>query len=116
MMKLAVIAALAGSTAAFAPAQQGRISSVVFETAVEEAVAETTAVNSVTPEVSAAPVVTPINGWVPDASLPLLGLPGASLPLGYFDPLGFGKGDDVSGIKRLREAEVRTRRAMLRLL
>lgn len=102
MMKLAVIAALAGSATAFAPAQQGRVSSVMFETAVEEAVAETVQLNGVT----SAPAVTPINGWVPDTSLPLLGLPGASLPLGYFDPLGFGKGDDVSGIKRLREAEV----------
>lgn len=102
MMKLAVIAALAGSATAFAPAQQGRVSSVMFETAVEEAVAETVELNGVT----SAPAVTPINGWVPDTSLPLLGLPGASLPLGYFDPLGFGKGDDVSGIKRLREAEV----------
>lgn len=109
MMKLAVIAALAGSASAFAPVQQGRVSSVVFESAVEEAVAETTEVNGAvaeTPAAPAAPAVTPINGWVPDTSLPMLGLPGASAPLGYFDPLGFAKGDDISGIKRLREAEV----------
>ena len=57
-------------------------------------------------EESVAPKVAPINGWVPDASLPLYGLPGQSSPLGFFDPLGFSKNIDLNGAKRLREAEV----------
>lgn len=101
MMKLALTVALVGSVSAFAPAQQGRIPSAVFETSVEEAVAETAA-----PEVVAAPAAISINGWTADAALPMMGLPGASAPFGYFDPLGFAKIDDVSGVKRLREAEV----------
>jgi len=52
-------------------------------------------------------VVAPINGWVPSASLPLYGLPGAVAPLGYFDPLGFSQeGITLNEVKRYREAEV----------
>ena len=54
----------------------------------------------------AAPVVAPINGWVPDASKPCYGLPGAIAPLGYFDPLGFCNGRELGGVKRYREAEI----------
>jgi Chlorophyll A-B binding protein len=52
------------------------------------------------------PKVTPINGWVPDKSLPMYGLPGAIGPLGFFDPLGFSSDKELTGAKRLREAEV----------
>jgi len=48
----------------------------------------------------------PINGWVPDAMKPCYGLPGASAPLGFFDPLGFSKDADLNTVKRYREAEV----------
>ena len=104
-MKLTLIAALAGSASAFAPAQQGRVTSAVFETSLEEApVAEVTEANGAA--ASAAPLPVAINGWVADPSQPLMGLPGSSAPFGYFDPLGFGKSDDLSSVKRLREAEV----------
>lgn len=54
-----------------------------------------------------APIVAPINGWVPSASLPLYGLPGAVAPLGYFDPMGFSQeGITLNEVKRYREAEV----------
>lgn len=52
------------------------------------------------------PKVTPINGWIPNKSLPLYGLPGAIGPLGFFDPLGFSSDKELTGAKRLREAEV----------
>lgn len=44
--------------------------------------------------------------WTPDASKPCYGLPGAIAPFGFFDPLGFSKGKEFAGVKRLREAEV----------
>lgn len=47
-----------------------------------------------------------INGWVPDASKPCFGLPGAISPLGYFDPIGLCNDRDLVGVKRFREAEV----------
>lgn len=47
-----------------------------------------------------------INGWVPDNTLPCYGLPGATAPLGFFDPVGFTKDMDLNGVKRFREAEV----------
>merc|ERR1712174_150998 len=52
------------------------------------------------------PAPAAINGWVPDASLPCYGLPGAIAPLGFFDPLGFTKNMELNGVKRLREAEI----------
>ena len=45
-------------------------------------------------------------GWVPDASKPCYGLPGAVDPLGFFDPLEISKQGDLNYVKRLREAEV----------
>ena len=57
----------------------------------EEVAAETAADVAEVPEVPAAPAVAPINGWVPDETKPCYGLPGASAPFGYFDPLGFCK-------------------------
>jgi len=47
-----------------------------------------------------------LNGWTPDASLPCYGLPGVSAPFGFFDPLGFSKDKELTGAKRLREAEI----------
>ncbi|GMH46610.1 hypothetical protein TrRE_jg8810 [Triparma retinervis] len=52
------------------------------------------------------PAVSAINGWVADASKPCFGLPGAISPLGFFDPLGFTKDKELTGVKRLREAEI----------
>eukprot|EP00978_Attheya_sp_CCMP212_P010323 scaffold24903_cov49-Attheya_sp.AAC.4 len=57
-------------------------------------------------EAAPAPVVNLINGWAADASKPCYGLPGAISPLGFFDPLGFTKDKELSGVKRLREAEI----------
>jgi hypothetical protein len=52
-------------------------------------------------------VVQPINGWVPDNTKPLYGLPGAVAPTGYFDPVGFCQtGMTLNDTKRYREAEV----------
>lgn len=64
---------------------------------------------------SAAAAVEPINGWVPDDSKPLFGLPGAVAPTGYFDPIGFAQfGISLNDVKRYREAEVQhSRVAML---
>lgn len=53
-----------------------------------------------------APKYPTLNGWTPDESLPLWGLPGSSAPLGFFDPLGFSKDKELTGAKRLREAEI----------
>ena len=44
--------------------------------------------------------------WTPDENKPLYGLPGAIAPLGFFDPLGFSKDVELTGAKRLREAEI----------
>jgi hypothetical protein len=94
-MKLAIIAALAGSAAAFAPsASVSSSTSLRMETSPDEAAS---------PFV---PTVLPINGWVPNPKEPCFGLPGAISPLGFFDPLGFTKDKGVDGVKRLREAEV----------
>ena len=97
-MQLTIIAALIGSAAAFAPSSPMGASSALrmSEPATEEAVATETA----------APAAIVINGWSADASLPMYGLPGASAPFGFFDPLGFTKDADINGVKRLREAEV----------
>ena len=90
-MKLAIIAALAGSAAAFAPSTS--------------IIASTTSLHMETP-IDAAPAVKAINGWVPNSKEGSYGLPGAISPLGFFDPLGFTKDKGVDGVKRLREAEV----------
>mmetsp|Transcript_18162 Transcript_18162/g.57039 ORF Transcript_18162/g.57039 Transcript_18162/m.57039 type:complete len:251 (-) Transcript_18162:252-1004(-) len=47
-----------------------------------------------------------LNGWVPDYSRFCYGLPGACLPLGEFDPLGFAAGASLDDVRRYREAEV----------
>merc|ERR1719262_1734780 len=47
-----------------------------------------------------------VNGWTADPSKFCAGLPGATAPLGEFDPLGFTTDLSVQEIKRYREAEV----------
>lgn len=96
-MKLAILSATIGAACAFAPSAHTTSSTLRMSS--EEIVVET-------PEVPAEPAIAPINGWVPDASLPCYGLPGAVAPLGFFDPLGFTKDMDLDGVKRFREAEV----------
>ncbi len=76
-MKLAILSAIFGSAAAFAPSQQGRVS---------------TSINS-------------LNGWVPDESAFAWGLPGSLAPVGNFDPLGLSTGVDLGTMKKWREAE-----------
>jgi hypothetical protein len=92
-MKLFILSATVGAACAFAPsASRSTLSPLQMSDAAPEAPKE--------------PVIAPINGWVPDKSLPCYGLPGAISPLGFFDPLGFSKGKELLGVKRLREAEV----------
>ena len=79
MMKLAILAAISGSAAAFAPSASIGASSNALRMS---------------------------NGWSADAALPCYGLPGAVTPLGFFDPLGFTKDADLNTVKRLREAEI----------
>ncbi len=102
-MKLAILSATIGAACAFAPSavSSGRSALSMSETAVEPPMPEEPV--EVEPVV---PAVAPINGWVPDESLPLYGLPGAVAPLGFFDPLGFTKDMELLGVKRFREAEV----------
>ena len=85
---------LASSAAAFAPAGSSATRSAVRLNA-----------DAAPEEVAPAPVMK-INGWAADASKPCYGLPGAISPLGFFDPLGFTKDKELSGVKRLREAEI----------
>jgi len=101
MMKLTILAALAGPTAAFAPS-----STIGSPSALS--MSEPTTEEPATPLADAAPVdfVVKINGWSADASAPCQGLPGSSSPLGFFDPLGFTKDADLNTVKRYREAEV----------
>jgi hypothetical protein len=90
------IVALASSAMAFTPVTNSATrpaTSIASDLAPEE------------PEPVPEPVMM-INGWVSDASKACFGLPGAISPLGFFDPLGFTKNTDLSGTKRIREAEV----------
>jgi len=67
----------------------------------------TTLTESVSPEEPSAPLPPAINGWVPDATKPCYGLPGAILPFeASFDPAGFAKDAELGDVKRFREAEV----------
>lgn len=108
-MKLAILSAAVAGAAAFAPSANNvapatsalRMSEPATETV--EAPVEATEEVEAAP---AAPAVQALNGWVPDESKPCFGLPGASAPLGYFDPLGLCKDRNLQGVKRFREAEV----------
>jgi Chlorophyll A-B binding protein len=97
---VSAVAMMAGSASAFAPSVTRSTTSALRMSEVEEAV--TADVN----DAPSVPAVAPINGWVPDASKPCYGLPGAIAPLGYFDPLGFCKDRELGGVKRFREAEI----------
>ncbi|KAL3809024.1 hypothetical protein ACHAXA_010919 [Cyclostephanos tholiformis] len=92
-MKLAIIASLIGSAAAFSPSVSNGASTTALRM-------ETTT------KVVAIPAVGPINGWVPNPKGPCYGLPGAISPLGFFNPLGFTKEMELGEVKRIREAEV----------
>ncbi|KAL7536197.1 hypothetical protein ACHAXR_010577 [Thalassiosira sp. AJA248-18] len=108
-MKLAILAALAGSAAAFAPtASIGAASTALrmSEPVTEEATTATEEPAAAVAAAPAAPAAIAINGWSADAALPCYGLPGAISPLGFFDPLGFTKDMDLNGVKRFREAEI----------
>merc|ERR1712232_188747 len=61
---------------------------------------------SATEEEEEATAYPTVNGWTADPSAFCAGLPGATAPLGEFDPLGFTKNLPVQEIKRFREAEV----------
>lgn len=105
-MKLAILTAIVGSAAAFAPASTGkaatalRMSDQVVEEIAEEIAEETAEPSPLTP-----PALV-INGWTSDAALPCYGLPGSIAPTGFFDPLGFTKDADLNTVKRYREAEI----------
>lgn len=92
-MKLAILSITAGAACAFTSPMTSSIGATSLRM-------------SEAPEEPAAPIIAPINGWVPDASAPCYGLPGAVSPLGFFDPLGFTKDMDLNGVKRFREAEI----------
>ena len=101
-MKLAILTAIVGSAAAFAPASTGKAATALrmSDQVVEEIAEETAEPSPLTP-----PALV-INGWTSDAALPCYGLPGAIAPTGFFDPLGFTKDADLNTVKRYREAEV----------
>lgn len=123
-MKVIVLSSLLGAACAFAPA--GLKTGLPSVRLSAEPEAEEKVVYSVLSEPDpsffmeskgedAAPAVVPINGWVPDDSKPLFGLPGSLPPTGYFDPIGFSRfGISLNDVKRYREAEVQhSRVAML---
>ena len=95
-MKIVLLSTLVGASCAFAPSSKvsssaGRVMSTPETvTEVEEVV----------------PTVAPINGWVPDSSKPCYGLPGATAPFGFFDPVGFTSDMELNEVKRFREAEI----------
>lgn len=102
-MKLAILSlATVGAASAFAPAStNSRADATVKPLGMSEET--TTTVDEVVEEKPKYPT---LNGWTADPSLPLYGLPGASAPFGFFDPLGFSKDKELTGAKRLREAEI----------
>jgi len=113
-MKFAIFSATIGATAAFAPTSSySATKSTLYSTPTEEVTIPSVTEESSTSDIPAdipqpaSAVIKPINGWVPDESLPCYGLPGAVVPTGYFDPLGFAQsGITLNEIKRNREAEV----------
>lgn len=81
-MKLTILAAIAGSAAAFSPSTTGASSSALHMSTPDNA----------------------MNGWSADPYLPCYGLPGA--PYSFMDPLNFTRNTSLNTVKRLREAEV----------
>jgi len=102
MMKLVILTASVGAACAFTQ-PTARVGVVPLH--MSESTPENTPEGS-SEDVIEVPMVAPINGWVPDKSLPCYGLPGAISPLGFFDPVGFTKDMELTGVKRFREAEV----------
>ena len=103
-MKLSIatiLAASAGVASAFAPSSKA--TSAKKNLAMSDEASMPT--ESATP-VEASSSAKAVFGWVPDASKPCYGLPGAVEPLGFFDPLEISKQGDLNYVKRLREAEV----------
>ena len=104
MMKLAILAAISGSAAAFAPSASIGASSTAVRMSDETP--------DTIEELIVVPAAVVINGWSSDAVSPLgdafpcYGLPGTVSPLGFFDPLGFTKDADLNTVKRVREAEI----------
>eukprot|EP00587_Corethron_hystrix_P000727 CAMPEP_0113318086 /NCGR_PEP_ID=MMETSP0010_2-20120614/12773_1 /TAXON_ID=216773 ORGANISM="Corethron hystrix, Strain 308" /NCGR_SAMPLE_ID=MMETSP0010_2 /ASSEMBLY_ACC=CAM_ASM_000155 /LENGTH=240 /DNA_ID=CAMNT_0000175273 /DNA_START=220 /DNA_END=942 /DNA_ORIENTATION=- /assembly_acc=CAM_ASM_000155 len=85
-----------GSVAAYLPQFRNKAASIT-------ALSADVAVEEIEEVVPSYPTV---NGWTADPNKFCLGLPGATAPLGDFDPLGFTKDLPVQEIKRFREAEV----------
>ena len=63
-------------------------------------------IETVKSDEDATPQYPTINGWTADEGAFCWGLPGATGPLGNFDPLGLSKDLDLTEMKRYREAEV----------
>jgi hypothetical protein len=112
-MKVNVLSSLIGVTCAFAPvglkggASTVRLSAEAEEDKIVYSVLSEPGFSVENKGESAAALVAPINGWVPDTSKPLYGLPGSLPPTGYFDPIGFAQtGISLNDVKRYREAEV----------
>ena len=97
-MKLAILSITVCATCAFTPS--------IAPSRAQTSIRMSDAAMEPPEEEPLKPVVNPINGWVPDASLPCYGLPGAIAPLGFFDPLGFTKDKELNEVKRIREAEI----------
>lgn len=73
----------------------------------EAAMAASAAIASSYEQPPATTTAAALNGWVPKSDFYLFGLPGAILPLGYFDPIGFARqGLPLNDAKRLRETEI----------
>lgn len=102
-MKLSTAILLTSISAAGAFAPSASRAANVMPLAMSEETETTEAPVDAAPATPAYPT---LNGWTADPSLPLWGLPGASAPFGFFDPLGFSKDKELTGAKRLREAEI----------
>jgi len=108
MIKTILITSAVSATSAFIPtsSSQRRLTKINVDVIESESLSETgaSALLSTSAEETK---IDPINGWVPDASKPCFGLPGAIAPTGFFDPLGFCQaGITLNEVKRYREAEV----------
>ena len=92
-MKLAILSATVGAACAFTPStsRPAAVAPLSMVETAPETVASEEAVEVVETPEPVVPAVAPINGWVPDETLPCYGLPGATAPFGFFDPLGFTK-------------------------
>jgi len=101
-MKSAILLPLLASSAVAFTYSSGRLTSTAMRSSTASA-EEASAEAEVEPP---KPVYPTVNGWTADPEKFCAGLPGATAPLGNFDPLGFTKDLPVQEIKRFREAEV----------